>query len=574
MKNDVSFLAVLSVGALSCGGVPSHTVHSPESLPVERVVLFQNGMAYVERRGEVDSQTFDLRTRPEGIHDVLKSLSVVDHEGGAITGVRVLNGDDDARLRIGLSSEGSDDVSVAYVAEASGWRPTYRVVDLGEGRVRLQGLAVVDNPSGEDWNAVRLALSTEVPLAFRYEVGTARVTERPTLDSNGRLRLQPVAPIVAGTQTQNAYGVANIHMPEFNERAGEPVRNGRSNLNLEQQAATPAAEGQNALSVIDAQDPSEGFTLETPERLTLQAGESGLVPFVDEATAGQRVLLYKPAPVQGGRPGASHRHPYHAVMFENPLESPLLTGPVTVYADGSFQGDGVTAAIPAGAHAFVAYAMNPSVHIDASRSQRQDEVQGLSVVGGHLRVRLRHVIEHQFRATGSLNNQRLYVFARKENGFEAEGLPEGAVVTGAGYFVPVGAEAVTVRLVHPETQTVDLSANPRHAFVPALLELVEAQGADVAALRRIVDRLETIDRERVQHQRDLDVHERALVQRREGLAALRDVPGNAPLRAQIARGVAEGVRAVDASTRAVVALQAEEVALRQDWYARLRILDF
>ena len=568
----------------ACGARQTPTMQTSEPLPVERVVLFQNGMAYIERRGEVEESTIDLRTATAGIHDVLKSLSVVDHDGGAITGVRVLEDGDGARLRIGLSGEGSSDLSIAYVAEASGWRPTYRVIDTGDGNVRLQGLAVVDNPSGEDWNGVRLALSTEVPLAFRYEVGTARVAQRPTLNSDGRLVLAPVLaaaiPVVQTGTVQNAYGMANTVGNEISQRAGQRVneRNAAEiDLNVQQlPQAQPAAEPQttNAISAIDGRDPADGFTLETPERLTLGAGESGLVPFVDTQTTGRRVLLFKPAPVRNGTPGSSHRHPYHAVMFQNPLESPLLTGPVTVYADGSFQGDGVTAAIPANAHAFVAYAMNPSVGIEASRVQRQDEIRGLSVTGGQLRVRLRRVVEHRYKVTGRRTaGDRLYVFAPKEAGFEPEGLAGDVIVTGAGYFVPVEGTEASVRLVQPETRTVDLGSEPKHAFVPALLELIEARGGDVAPLRAIVDRLVAMVRERVQHDRDLTVQRRALDQRRDALGALRDVPGNAPLRRQLGQSVAEGVRTVDAATRAIVSLEAEEVELHQDWYARLRALD-
>lgn len=574
------FLNLLGVALLGACGGPTTSVESPASLAVERVVLFQNGMAYIERRGEVDDASFELRANADGIHDVLKSLSVVDHEGGAITGVRVLADGEDARLRIGLSSDGSDDVSVAYVAEASGWRPTYRVVDVGDGNVRLQGLAVVDNPSGEDWEGVRLALSTEVPLAFRYEVGTARVARRPTLDSNGRLQIvQDIVPEIATGGVQNAYGLANAVSEEASQRAGQRVneRNARTN-DTPVVAPTPSpptttTQTTNAMSAIDSRDPAEGFTLETPERLTLGAGESGLVPFVDTATPGQRVLLYKPAPVTNGRPGASHTHPYQAVMFRNPLEQPLLTGPVTVYAEGSFQGDGVTAAIPARAHAFVAYAINPSVRIDASRRQAEDEIHGLSVTGGILTVRLRRIVEHHFATNGRDGNAALYAFVAKENGYEPEALSGDTIVTGAGYFVPLQSPSERVRLVRPTTTQVDLGADPRHAYVPALLELIAARDLDVRPLRAIVDRLHAIDHERIEHQRDLEVHERALTQRREALAALRDVPGNAPLRRELGRSVAEGVRAVDAATRATVGLEAERVELRQDWYARLRALD-
>ena len=57
---------------------PSSSRHAagPE-LPVTRVILYQNGIGYFERRGEVNGQALSLQVRPEQINDMLKSLTVV-----------------------------------------------------------------------------------------------------------------------------------------------------------------------------------------------------------------------------------------------------------------------------------------------------------------------------------------------------------------------------------------------------------------------------------------------------------------------------------------------------------------
>jgi len=570
-RMKLASLLPIALLALSCGG-HTNNVSTDGALRVSRVVLFQNGMAYVERRGRTRGDAIELRTREGAVHDVLKSLAVVDHGGGSVTGVRVL-GDDDPRLRVQLDDDGEHDLSVAYVAEASGWRPTYRLVDHGEGRVRLQGLAVVDNPGGEAWENIRLALSTEVPLSFRYEVGTARVAARPTLGPDGRLRMLAAAPEVTifddeGNPAQLAYGAANRVADGTSARAGRLVGNALPD-------PTPSNPGHTTspMDALDAQDPASGFTLEAPERLTLGAGESGLVPFVDEEVAGRRVLLFKPAPVVGTRPGASHHHPYRAVLFENPLdEAPLLGGPVTVYADGSFQGDGVTSTIPAGTHAFVAYAMSPSIRVDATERREQAEVRGLRVVGGTLTVSLREVVTHRFRISREGAGDPLYVYAPRREGFEPTEVPEGTVETPLGYYLRADSEDLVFRSVRPSETHVDLSSAPEHAYVPALLRLVEDQGEDVETLRTIVSRLEEIASRRGTLDEDLHVHERALRERRDSLAALRDVPANGALRRQLATSIAEGVRSVDALTREMVAGTEEARALRQDWYARLRIL--
>ncbi len=49
-----------------------------DELAVTRVVLYQNGVGYFERRGTVEGDTLTLRIRPDQINDILKSLTIID----------------------------------------------------------------------------------------------------------------------------------------------------------------------------------------------------------------------------------------------------------------------------------------------------------------------------------------------------------------------------------------------------------------------------------------------------------------------------------------------------------------
>ena len=89
-------------------------------------------------------------------------------------------------VAIRLSEATSHDLLVSYVAPAPMWKPTYRVVLPEEGKeALLQGWAVVDNTSGEDWRDVRLALTSGAPIAFRYDLHTPREVDRADLTETG-----------------------------------------------------------------------------------------------------------------------------------------------------------------------------------------------------------------------------------------------------------------------------------------------------------------------------------------------------------------------------------------------------
>ncbi len=96
---------------------------------------------------------------------------------------------------IRLDSASKHDLSVSYVVEAPMWKPTYRVVlpEAGKGKALLQGWAVVDNISGEDWAKVTMSLTSGAPIAFRYDLHTPRIVPRSDLSGSGSYKRANVA---------------------------------------------------------------------------------------------------------------------------------------------------------------------------------------------------------------------------------------------------------------------------------------------------------------------------------------------------------------------------------------------
>jgi hypothetical protein len=90
-------------------------------------------------------------------------------------------------VAIRLTGSSSHDLVVSYVVASPMWKPTYRVVLPEKGKTDglLQGWAVVDNISSEDWTDIRLALTSGEPIAFRYDLHTPRGVERTDLTETG-----------------------------------------------------------------------------------------------------------------------------------------------------------------------------------------------------------------------------------------------------------------------------------------------------------------------------------------------------------------------------------------------------
>ncbi len=176
-----------------CGLVVACGSHV-KPLKLDRVILYQNGIGYFERSGVVGGDRIVLEFSHHELDDVMKTLTVIDRSGASVATVDVPTiGDKDRRVPIGVKLTGGNahDVRVSYAVPTPTWKATYRVV-LDDSNSLLQGWAVIDNASQEDWVNVKLTLATGAPMSYQLDLHTPTFVERPDVSGN------MVAPAVRG----------------------------------------------------------------------------------------------------------------------------------------------------------------------------------------------------------------------------------------------------------------------------------------------------------------------------------------------------------------------------------------
>ena len=189
-------LAAVTVTGLwvtGCGGYSSYV--DTEDAALGRVVVYRNGIAYFERRAHVDGDRLSMRVPHDKVDDFLKSLTVADARTGKPWPVsfptRAAASDGTVEMVVQLPQSGSHDLVLSYITEAPAWKPSYRLVVGDDGKVNVQGWAVVDNTSGEDWKAVRLGVGSSSALSFRYDLRTVRLVHRETLSPKEQFAKAP-----------------------------------------------------------------------------------------------------------------------------------------------------------------------------------------------------------------------------------------------------------------------------------------------------------------------------------------------------------------------------------------------
>jgi hypothetical protein len=393
-------------------------------------------------------------------------------------------------VTIRLAGNRTNDLLVSYVVSAPMWKPTYRVVlpDSGKGQALLQGWAVVDNTTGEDWRNVKLALTSGAPIAFRYDLHTPRDVARTDLSSVGTHKRASVSVGEAGyAQPADAgavgAGVApppppatttpmpanrpmpsskSVAAPKKKEKADKDSRTFDSRLTLEEEARDesngfdddnmPTVDAETLARSMQARTKSasvSGLTrYDLEEKLTVPDGTSTMVAIINEKVEGEETFLFRP----GGAGQGYEANPYRVIRFKNSTPFALESGPISIYSGGSFVGEGISEPVSAGVAVTIPFAVESSLLVASHLQYGSDEMRLVKIVRGVMEVEnfarrstTWEVTSQQPRTADTT----LYVRHQKAGGnFELVPRPAGTEDLPDAYLIPVklAKGAVTSKL--------------------------------------------------------------------------------------------------------------------------------
>src|SRR4051794_23125002 len=194
MKKKLAGFLLAAALATGCG--PKHASFvKVDSVALGRVVVYRNGVAFYERRATVTGGTLTVSVPRDRVDDFLKSLTVVDAVTGNPLPVSIPR-DQSADgnylvMKLQLPNKDRADVVLTYVTESPSWKPSYRVVVGDKGKVMLEGWAIVDNTSGEDWKGVRVGVGSSSALSFKFDLWSVRTVQRETLAAEEKFGVAP-----------------------------------------------------------------------------------------------------------------------------------------------------------------------------------------------------------------------------------------------------------------------------------------------------------------------------------------------------------------------------------------------
>jgi len=489
--------ALSLVGAVLLAGCAHQADLTSAQLPLQRVVIYRNGVAYFERGGKVEADRVTFKMRPKMIGDFLATLAIMQRGGSAVTSAsfpveiekdkpkdpeveqfqRALDKadhrpekDDDLREVVLRLEEGKHDLRVGYVAETPLWKPSYRLVLNGAGKAQLQVWGIVQNHSGEDWVNVELALVAGAPIAFESTLGTPVTPTRPIVSDAGEVisavptsmttykeeaPMAPPSPAMAGAapdaeraemdeasaEDAKGYGAAASSAPAAPQKSRVASARGVA-MGKKAAAPTPlmapsAPRNLNALASVAAQTGATRYEVGT--RVTIPNESATMVMLLNEAVPGEAVFLFAP---DGGVPDSSV-HPFRVVRFVNSGKGLLEGGPIAVFEKGAFLGQGVMESLSPESKATVPFAIQRSLTVNQNTNWSQEGARVSKIEAGRL-----YIERDQVRLTnyeiknGSQEAAKLLLRHARDAGWRLNNPPKGTEdrTTDGHALIPVNAK--------------------------------------------------------------------------------------------------------------------------------------
>ncbi len=134
--------------------------------------------------------------------------------------LRVLASSHDTQKKtvsLGFSGAGKRAVRVGYVVDRPIWKTSYRLRVEPGGKIFLQGWAMVENTSDDDWNNVRMVLVSGRPISFEMNLYEPLYMPRPFVEPELYASLRP--PVYSGAMSPEEGRQARAGGQPFNAGA-------------------------------------------------------------------------------------------------------------------------------------------------------------------------------------------------------------------------------------------------------------------------------------------------------------------------------------------------------------------
>src|SRR5260370_3447968 len=271
-------------------------------------------------------------------------------------------------------------IVASYMLPTPVWKSSYRLIFNEKAESTLEGWAIIDNTSGEDWTNVRLAVVSGRPVSFISRLYEPKYVARQTVELPEDRAASPVG-YGGGIGSDQMKAMAMPAPPPAQAPAMPASRPG-----LRRSAVAgfiePEDQERNALSNVAVNVASaelgELFEYRFGAPVTVKKDESAMLPFLQQKIGSRKLLIYSEN---------YGEHPMSAAELTNSTGKTLDGGPITVFDAASYAREALMTTIKAGDKRLISYAVDLGTRVTTQFDSLRNIVREIHVNRGMLTTR-------------------------------------------------------------------------------------------------------------------------------------------------------------------------------------------
>lgn len=282
---------------------------------------------------------------------------------------------------VDLAGGGAGLLTAHYLVPAPVWKSSYRLLLPDAGEATLEGWAIIDNASGEDWTKVDLTVVSGKPVSFVSRLYEPKYMQRPEASLADD---QAVAPVVYESAMADKMVEAAPQMMAATGRMEKTLAmRGAVRANAMAGPGSPVAlPAPMAMSTVTAdtvaREAGELFEYRFAAPVTAKKGESLLIPFVQQKIGARKLLVYS---------DREQLNPRNAAEITNSSGKTLDGGPITVYQPGGYSGEALMETLKAGDKRLISYSVDQGVRVTTNFDSGSEIVRDIKAQRGMLITR-------------------------------------------------------------------------------------------------------------------------------------------------------------------------------------------
>ncbi len=334
---------------------------------------------------------------------VLEDKQLQDELGKALLALSQARDQDKKPVTINFTGDGERHVRVGYVVETPIWKTSYRLL-LSDKASQLQGWAIVENQTDNDWNDVQLSLVSGRPISFIQDLYQPLYVPRPTVKPELFASLSPQT-YEGGMELRGQVDQFATEMPQ-QKQAMQQAAAAPMSLASVSRAKNRAAGGMgggggafagepamdaaaSVSSVASAAKIGELFQY-TVGSVSLPRQRSAMIPIITDPVDVERLSIYNQSVLP--------RNPLNGARVKNTTGKHLLAGPITVLDGSSYAGDASIDNVPPGQERLVSFGVDLQVVVDATKNTTVSAIQTGRIVKGVVYLTRKNVFTQDYMA--------------------------------------------------------------------------------------------------------------------------------------------------------------------------------